>query len=270
MGFSNRWGIFRYGSIFPVVICANKNDAEILSGSGLITGASVATWPVNDGTFDGDQSAITGVDGIISFTAETLTITSEVGTDPAPISLTLSNVGGKSADWNLSTFPRAKWLKITPDTGTLKPTENQVVTISIDSKGKDVGQDTTTITEAWSQSTIAITYTRTAKGSGTGPVNPPPTQPGQLQANVAALNFLAGSPTDKLADQTVVLKNVGGQDLTWSLASNVGWLGFSLSKGTLKPNETVNVPVTINNLPAVGTTKAEIGFYPTPGKSFVI
>lgn len=98
----------------------------------------------------------------------------------------------------------------------------------------------------------------------------PEGQPGLLEASVPVLNFNA-RPGDAATNQTVTLRNVGGQSLTWSSSVDVNWLSVNPSQGELNAGDSVNVSVSANpGSLGLGTHNGTITFMMAGGEGGVV
>jgi len=98
----------------------------------------------------------------------------------------------------------------------------------------------------------------------------PEGQPGLLEASVPLLNF-SSRPGDATTNQTVTLRNVGGQPLIWSSSVDVNWLSVNPSQGELDSGDSLNVSVSADpSSLGLGTHNGTITFMMVGGESSVV
>ena len=186
------------------------------SHSGTITlsasGASSVTIPV---TF---TITAAPVPPAIGLSPTSLSFTAQQGSgNPAAQTLTISNTGGGTLNWNAS--ESTTWLSLSPASGT----GNGSMTASVVTGSLTAGSysDVVTLSGGAGVTTVPVSFTVTA-----APVPP------AIGASPTSLAFTATQGGANPAAQTLSISNTGGGTLTWSASDNAAWLTLSPSTGT--------------------------------------
>lgn len=186
----------------------------------------------------------------IAFSPAGFSFSAEEGTSPASQALSISNSGGGTLSWTLSSSP--DWLTVTPAAGTGAGT----ATIMVNTTGLLAGTyfGTITITAAGadnSPQSIPVTLTIVARPS--------------IAFSPAGFTFTAPQGGANPLPQTLSISNSGGGSLTWSLSVNQTWLSVAPSSGTNAGTSTLSVN---SYYLAVGTYTAAVSITdPAAGNS---
>jgi len=137
---------------------------------------------------------------------------------PATQTLTVTNVGGGTLNWNAAVT--AAWLTLSPASG--KDTGTIAVTITAGSLA--IGTyNTAIIVNAPGATAVTIPVNLTVEAASVPPV---------IRTSPTSLSFTAVQGDSNPSTQTVSISNSGGGILTWSASENVSWLGISPASGT--------------------------------------
>lgn len=137
---------------------------------------------------------------------------------PATQTLTVTNVGGGTLNWNAAVT--AAWLTLSPASG--KDTGTIAVTITVGSLA--IGTYTATIiVNAPGVTAVTIPVNLTVEAASVPPV---------IRTSPTSLSFTAVQGDSGPSTQTVSISNSGGGILTWSASENVSWLSISPASGT--------------------------------------
>ncbi len=198
--------------------------------------------------------AVSPVDAFVSFGTE--------GGPFAPSSLTytLQNVGLEPLDWEVSNTEG--WVSLsTPTGGTLAAGDSTTVTASIHSSAESLDLGTY-------GDTISFVNTTNGDGDSTRAVSLSVLGPGTLEITPAD-DFLSsgfeGGPFSP-SYQTYTLTNPGGDSIDWEASKSAPWFDLSATSGTLAPEASVSVTITLNSeadVLAFGTYDDTISFVNT-------
>ena len=183
----------------------------------------------------------------LSFTA------TQGGADPATQSISVSNLGGGTPTWAVSSD--STWMSRTPNSGT----GNGVLTIGVTTGSLIAGTYNDTV-KIWlpgatTPVTVPVTFT-----IGNAPVPP------ALGASPTSLSFTATQGVAP-ATQNVNISNTGGGTLNWTASDNATWLNLSRTSGT------GNGIVTVSAVPgaaALGTYSGSITLTVVGGPSVTL
>jgi hypothetical protein len=175
--------------------------------------------------------------GHIEFDPGSIAFATQQGTDPAAQTFALRNTGSGDMDWTAS--DNAAWLELGQTSG------------SVASGGSVDFTVTVAATEL-----AAGTYDAVITVSGSAD-NSPQTLAVSLEVTAAPVLTLVAEPIDLEAVigvdppvYEVVIRNDGGNELTWSASSDVPWMTFARGSGTLSPgaSETDSISISVEGL----------------------
>ncbi|MFO0777729.1 MAG: hypothetical protein U0223_09030, partial [Nitrospira sp.] len=158
---------------------------------------------------------------------------------PPPQTLTVSNQGGGTLNWNATTT--AAWLALSPASGT----GNGTVTITpvLGSLGTGTYTGSITLSAPGAQPrSISVTFI----------VTPPPVLPPAIGVSSSSLSFTAQQNGSNPAPQSLNIRNTGGGTLHWTATDNAAWLTLSATTGT--GNSTVTITPVLGSLGAATYT----------------
>lgn len=170
---------------------------------------------------------------ILQVTPTSLSFSEQVGRTPASQTIQIINAGRGTINWTASVDQ--PWISLSPSMGVAPAT----VTVSINTAGLTVGSYAgRIIVEApgihGSPAVVTVNLTLT------------PVPPAMLEVSPEKLEFRgqegAGNPTP----QPMMIRNVGGQPLTWTAQANVTWLSLNRASGTLQAGESIQLAVSVN------------------------
>ena len=210
-------------------------------------GSAVATFTPVGSTPPVAAPAIGASPMSLSFTA------TQGGADPATQSISVSNLGGGTPTWSVSSD--SAWMSRTPNTGA----GNGVLTIGVTTGSLTAGTYNDAV-KIWligaiTPITVPVTFT-----IGSAPVPP------ALGASPTSLSFTATQGVAP-ATQNVNISNTGGGTLNWTASDNATWLNLSRTSGT------GNGIVTVSAVPgaaAVGTYSGSITLTVVGGASVTL
>ncbi len=164
------------------------------------------------------------------------------GTNPASQTVTITNTGSGTLNWNAT--ENAAWLSVSPASGT----GNGALVVSVNTAGLSAG-------------TVSAPITITASGASNTPqtvtvslVVTAPAAP-TIGYSPASLSFTATQGGTNPSNQTISITNTGTGTLSWSVSDNATWLTLSPTSGT--GNGSVTASVNLSGL-AAGTYNATI------------
>lgn len=149
------------------------------------------------------------------------------GSSPAGQSLSISNTGGGTLNWNASS--NQNWLTLSTASGAAPST----VTVLTNTTGLTAGSYSGAITVSANGATntpqtIAVTLTVTTAAPSIG-------------LSATNLGFMGQQNGANPSGQTLSITNVGGGTLSWSASSDQSWLTLSATSGTAPSSVTVSV-----------------------------
>ncbi|MGB5301710.1 MAG: choice-of-anchor D domain-containing protein [Gemmatimonadota bacterium] len=175
--------------------------------------------------------------GHIELDPSSIAFSAQQGTDPAPQSFTLGNTGTGDLDWTAS--DDAAWLELGQTSGSVASGGSLDITATV------------AATEL-----VAGTYNALVTVSGSAE-NSPQTLAVSLEVTPAPVLTLVAEPIDLEVVigvdppvHEVVVRNEGGNELTWSASSDVEWMTFTRGSGTLAPgaSETDSITISVDGL----------------------
>ncbi|MGD8969161.1 MAG: PKD domain-containing protein, partial [Anaerolineae bacterium] len=123
--------------------------------------------------------------------------------------MTIANVGTADLTWAAAEDPAVDWLSTTPVSGTVGASGSRGVVLTFNADGLTVGQTYTT--------TLVISSNDPDEGTVEVPVALE-VQEGLPDIEVTPLSFSLVANVGEAFDQLLTISNVGGTDLTWTLA----------------------------------------------------
>ncbi len=142
--------------------------------------------------------------------------------------LTIANVGGADLAWTLAEQPPAGWLSAGSSGGTIGPSDSAPVALAFDAAGLTVGETYTTTllieSDDPNESRVEVAVELEI-------------QQDLPDIDVTPLSLSVTANLGESVDRLLTIANVGGADLTWTLAEQppVGWLSASSTGNTLAP-----------------------------------
>lgn len=216
----------------------NDDGAQWMPGETFVDAANGITVTVESQVAEGFLVTIALMDpGHIEFDPTSLAFAAQQGTDPAPQAFALQNTGTGDMDWTAS--DDAAWLELDQTSGTVVSSGSLDITATVATAGLSEG-----------------TYNAVVTISGNAD-NSPQTLAVSLEVTAAPVLTLVSEPIDLEAVigvdppvHEVVIRNDGGNELTWSASSDVAWMTFSRGSGTLAPgaSETDSIAISVEGL----------------------
>jgi M6 family metalloprotease-like protein len=176
----------------------------------------------------------------IALTPTSLSYETTEGTDPASNSFTVTNDGGGTLEYTVSS--NRNWLGLSRTSGSLAAGASQGVTVSVDASGLATGTQSGTITVGGNGDNAPQTVTVSVT------VNEAPTDP-TIAVGPPSMDFQIKG--NKAPDpQKLGLQNAGSQALTWNASASQGWLKLNRTSGTLAGGgaDSLTVDVSIQGL----------------------
>ena len=175
--------------------------------------------------------------GHIVLDPSSLSFATQQGTDPAPQTLTIQNTGIGELQWTGS--DDVMWLELGATSGTTPASGSSEVDVLVSAADLPPG--------TWNG---VITVTGNAD-------NAPQTLAVSVEVTAAPVITLLAEPLDIEAVigvdppvHEIVIRNDGGNELTWSASSDVAWMTFARGSGTLAPgaSETDSITISVDGL----------------------
>lgn len=142
-------------------------------------------------------------------------------------SIEIHNKGNAEMTWEVHS--EIEWLKYSPATGNIKAGKNATLNLTVDRSGLGGGHH-------------SQTFTISTNGGGNSTIRVNLSIPvADISATPENLNF---DNSSSVAD--LELKNIGDAALSYTLEPSNTWIRVSKNKGTLNPNTTENVIVTVD------------------------
>jgi hypothetical protein len=160
---------------------------------------------------------------------------------PVSVIYTVKNAGGSRLSWTVA--KTQAWVTLSSGGGTLDPGASALVSVEIDS-------DANSLAAGNYADTVTFTNTTNASGSTTRGVSltvgsTPPTLAVTPAVGLTSSGTVGGPFTP--ADIVYTVQNTGGTALGWTAAKGQTWTTLSAASGTLLPNATTTVTVSINS-----------------------
>ena len=218
----------------------NPDDeaARWKAGETFTDGESGITVTIDSETASGYVVTISVVDpGHIELNPTSLAFASQQGTDPEAQTFVIRNTGIGDLQWTAS--DDAMWLDVDVSTGTAAAGDSSVVTALVTASDLPPGTLNGTITVAGNAD------------------NSPQTLAVGLEVTAAPVITLLAEPLDLEAVigvdppvHEIVIRNDGGEELTWTGSSDVTWMSFARGSGTLAAgaSETDTVAILVDGL----------------------
>jgi len=175
--------------------------------------------------------------GHIVLDPSSLSFVTQQGTDPVAQTLTIENTGTGELQWTAS--DDVMWLELGASSGTAAASGSSEVNVIVSAADLPPG--------TWNG---IITVEGNAD-------NAPQTLPVSVEVTAAPVITLVGEPIDLEVVigvdppvHEVVVRNEGGNELTWSASSDVEWMTFTRGSGTLAPgaSETDSITISVDGL----------------------
>ncbi|HEX9130729.1 MAG TPA: choice-of-anchor D domain-containing protein [Ktedonobacteraceae bacterium] len=149
------------------------------------------------------------------------------------------NTGGQPLTWNSDTSKLPGWLAVDTSSGTVQPGNQQTINVTADTTNLSPGPYSSNLNFTSNGGNKSVTVTLI--------VNSPTISPALIAVGPNPLDFGSLDPNTTKTMQEVV-KNTGGQALTWNLdtASLPGWLSVDTGNGTVQPGSQQTINVTAN------------------------
>lgn len=168
--------------------------------------------------------------------------------DPDSKTYTLSNTGGEPINWSASRTQN--WINLSQTNGTLAPGGSTAVIVSINDNANSLPA------RPEQPYTDTLTFANITNGSGNAvrPVSltvnsvPDDPDPGFLQVTPTGGLISAGVQGGPFnpENETYTLTNTGDEPLDWAASKTQNWVSLSNIGGTLAPDASVEVIVSIN------------------------
>ncbi|HGE73206.1 TPA: hypothetical protein ENX78_20415, partial [Candidatus Poribacteria bacterium] len=204
-----------------------RNVTATVKRSGLDPGEYRHTVQVNSNAGEGKFLIIMKVpepDPVLSFTPSSLNF----GTTDTQRTLTITNNGGKTLDWQAS--KGQTWLSISPLNGSLASGKSQTVTVTVSRAGLGSGNysDTISITSNGGNGSVSVS------------MSVPEPDP-SLSISPTSIDF--GTTNTQM---TFNITNSGGGTLNWQASKQQLWLAISPTTGSLTAGKSQTVTLTVN------------------------
>ncbi|MGB9595700.1 MAG: BACON domain-containing protein, partial [Candidatus Poribacteria bacterium] len=204
-----------------------RNVIAKVNRSGLDPGEYRHTIQVNSNAGQGKILIIMRVpepDPVLSFTPSSLNF----GTTDTQKTLTITNNGGKTLDWQTS--KGQTWLSISPSSGSLSSGQSQTITVTVNRAGLASGNysDTISITSNGGSGSISVS------------MSVPEPSP-SLSISPTSIDF--GTINTQM---TFNITNSGGGTLNWQASKQQLWLTILPTTGSLTAGKSQTVTLTIN------------------------
>ncbi len=204
-----------------------RNVTARVNRSGLDPGEYRYTVQVNSNAGEGKFLIIMRVpepDPVLSFSPSSLNF----GTTDTQRTLTITNSGGKTLDWQAS--KGQSWVNISPSIGSLASGKSQTITITINRTGLAPGNYSDTISIS------------SNGGSGNVSVSMSVPEPSpSLSISPTSLDFGATN-----TQMTFNITNSGGGTLNWQASKQQLWLNILPTTGSLTAGKSQTVTLTVN------------------------
>ncbi len=210
--------------------------------------------------------------------------------------VTINNSGNLKLDWQATTG-NAGWLLLDTTSNSIQPGGTaQKINVSVDTTGLNAGghSATLTINSNGGSAQLAVSLLVSVPPAPTPaptptplvptptptPVTPTPSAPTPTPTPTVAPGSICKLPATldfgkvqqgQSATLALSLGNCGGTAFTWKLQPDNSWVTADTNSGTLKPNATVQVNITVNtaSLSAPGDHQALVTFYTSVGSQSV-
>lgn len=140
-------------------------------------------------------------------------------TETTSRSLEISNTGEKTLEWTASVSD--SWITLSDVSGSLNPTEDQLITVNVNRTDLEAGSYTGTVNFAGNGGAAAISLSMEVVAGNAQPV-----------LEVSETNFNFGLETNSF---DVSINNTGNADLEWTATSSDSWLTLSRNSGSVSP-----------------------------------
>lgn len=166
--------------------------------------------------------------------------------------ITIANTGTLGLNWTANTG-NVSWLSVNRGSGTIQSGGvPQTLSVSVNATNLAPGNYSATLNIQSNGGNSAVSIllgvsaTSTTQQPVTQPPDPGPTLfPPQININPQSLSF-----NNVLINTTSIkqmsLSNSGGQPLTWTSSSNVNWISLDKNGGTVNPNSSQSINLTVN------------------------
>ncbi len=154
----------------------------------------------------------------ISVSTTSISTRVQQGGDAPPGSFTVRNSGGGTLSYSVT--PGAGWLSVSPGSGT-STGESDTIGVTCNTAGMPAGTHNAALTVSGSGAaakTVAVSVTIDARGP-------------ELEVSTTALDA-TGAPGQSVADQSFTVRNAGGGNLVYSVASDQSWLTVDPPSGS--------------------------------------
>lgn len=185
-------------------------------------------------------SVSTPLTAVISLNLSRLNFTTLQGTNPAPLSFTLSNTGNATLNWAIAEDQNgATFAPVSSTTGSVAPGRSTSITVNPNVAQAGVGTLSTTITVADSD-----TGSKVSKQSIT--VNIVVEGRAQISLSTNTIDFSHDSIITE-STQLLDISNTGSKTLNWVSRSSASWLTADISAGSLDPGKDMVLEVGCNS-----------------------
>ena len=156
----------------------------------------------------------------------------ELGNDPAPISVTIRNLGNLAMNW--SAFEALTWLNVNPPSGQ----EAGLLQVCVGRGSLTPGQYAGTVTIDASEGTkdaptsLAVSFEIL--------------EPAAVSLDTTSMNFELAADGSIPEPQNLVIQNSGEYQLSWYAEADVPWVGINPAAGQVAPQGTETVQVWVD------------------------
>jgi hypothetical protein len=169
-----------------------------------------------------------------------LNFTTLQGTNPAPLSFTISDTGNATLNWVIAEDQNgATFAPVSSTTGSLAPNRSTSITVTPKVAQAGVGTLSTTITVADSDTGSKVPKQRLT-------VNIVVQGRAQISLSTSTMDFSHDSIFAE-SSQLLDISNTGSRTLNWVSQSSASWLTVNVSAGSLDPGKDVLLEVDCNS-----------------------
>lgn len=206
------------GNVQSIAVTVDRDGLEAGTYEGSIA------FDGNGGTATvGIKMEVDPLTGLLTVSKSSLDFGKETSSDQ----IILSNEGTESLDW--TTMIDGDWITIDNTMGTLVPTDQTTVEITVDRSSLTEGQYTGSVSfVANDESTTIFIAVEVVDGV--------------LETDKSEIDF---GLDDTFNESVIVLSNSGYRDLSWTASSDASWITVDQSSGSLSRNdeESVNIEI---------------------------
>ncbi len=176
----------------------------------------------------------------IGLNQSSLNFTTMQGTNPAPLSFTISNTGNATLNWAITEDQNgATFAHLSATSGSLTPQKSASITVTPNAAQANVGTLTTNITVADSDAGSRVFRQKVT-------VNIVVQGKPQITLSASNMNFSQDNVITE-SSQLLDISNTGSKTLNWVTQSSASWLSVDIPNGTLDPGKDLLINVHCNS-----------------------